>query len=356
MTKDTHDSEKKIIDDVEKFTLDAVEDMEGLVRRGASIEKTQIALSKKWKDACAYFKSCVKPSESEIKVLPYKKQQTDFLCASLLLYYFLLNEKDIVKVYMEELEKSKKFTETEFEVLKNLETCYLENESITKGIAEYNFAAAEDFIVKDPEYFSINTKLKFGISALKFLKLAAGNKKIEAIRFLNKEMRPFLEESDCKKEIRRLLLYLVRGVDPEILNEYVKKVTKVAHKDYCYIKEIPADSFLGLVFSAGTKSVPVLIEASSVFKDIDVEKLVDFELVVKLPKAIGKAFHSLFVCPVLKCVCDTDNLPVLLECGHVISQNAIAQISKSGSKQVFKCPYCPMECNFYKSRVLFLKN
>lgn len=356
MTKNTCEVENSLIDKIEASTLEAISNIEEAIRNDVSIESAQLSLAKKWKETCSYFKGCIKPSESEIKVLPYKKQRVDFLTSNLLLYHFLSTDRDIASTYMAELEESKRFNEAEIKKLKNLEEWYLESEKIVSGITSYDFSAAERFISRNLEYFSVNTRLRFGIAALKFLKLVSRGRKIEAIKFLEDEMKPFLDSQECKKEIRKMLLFLIQDVGACTLDEYMRRVTSVAREDYCFLRDIPICSFLNMIFVAGSKSVPVLIEASNVFKDIDVEKLIDFELVVKLPKGVGKAFHSLFVCPVLKCVCDTDNLPILLECGHVISQNAVAQISKSGTKQVFKCPYCPIECNFHKSRVLFLKN
>lgn len=356
MTKDTCDIENNFINEMEVAALDVITTMEKNVEEGMSIEKNQMDLAKKLKDVCLYFKDCIKPSELDIKVLPNKKQKNDTLSANVLLYYFLSVDKRIASMYMEELEVSKKFSDAEIKKLRDLEKGYVENEEIISGISRYDFAAVENFMRENTEYFSVDTRLRFGISALKFLKLTSSGKKIEAIRFLSREMKCFLPNLECRREIRKMLMYLLNDISLSSLEEYIEKIIKVAHEDYCFIRDIPANPFLGLIFTAGTKSVPVLLEASKVFKDIDMEKFVDYELVVKLPKGIAKAFHSLFVCPVLKCVCDADNLPVLLECGHVISQNAITQISNSGTKQVFKCPYCPTECNFYKSRVLFLRN
>ncbi|KAL0265661.1 UNVERIFIED_CONTAM: hypothetical protein PYX00_011375 [Menopon gallinae] len=300
MTKNTCEVENSLIDEIEASTLEAISSIEEAIRNDMSIESIQLSLAKKWKEACSYFKECIKPSESYIKVLPYRKQKVDFLTSNLLLYHFMSIDREIASTYMGELEESKRFSDAEVRKLKSLEEWYLESETIVNGIAQYNFSAAERFISRNLEYFSVNTRLRFGIAALKFLKLVCGGRKIDAIKFLEGEMKPFLENQECKREIRKMLLFLIQDVGACTLDEYMKQVTGAAREDYCFLMDIPICSFLNMIFVAGTKSVPVLIEASNVFKDIEVEKLIDFELVVKLPKGVGKAFHSLFVCPVLK--------------------------------------------------------
>jgi E3 ubiquitin-protein transferase RMND5 len=54
-------------------------------------------------------------------------------------------------------------------------------------------------------------------------------------------------------------------------------------------------------------------------------------------------YHSIFVCPVTKQVCDDSNPPTLLTCGHVISRNAMQSIASVSHTTHFKCPYCPKQ-------------
>lgn len=356
MTEDSKYDENIFIDEMESYTINMLEKIESDIREDVSTDKIQAEFTKKWRGFCSYFKDAIKPNESRIKIIPYNKNKVDKLVSDILLYHFLSTNRDIASMYIYELEKTQKFNVQEIQRLRYLEYCYLESEKIVRSILRYNFDDIEAFINENLEYFNPNFRLKFEIAILKFLKLLRDGMKAESLKFLYEQMFRFLDNFELKNEIRNVLMYLIKQVDETVLEKYMNNVIKIAHNDYCIIKSLPIKSFLDMVFSTGTKASSVLIEANKAFEDVDIEKITDSELLVKIPKAIKKAFHSLFVCPVLKCVCDKDNLPVLLECGHVISQNAVSQISKSGSKQLFKCPYCPFECNFYKSRVLFLKS
>ena len=48
--------------------------------------------------------------------------------------------------------------------------------------------------------------------------------------------------------------------------------------------------------------------------------------------------HSVFSCPVSRDVASSENLPVLLLCGHVICKSSLKNLPKRGSR--FKCPTC----------------
>lgn len=58
---------------------------------------------------------------------------------------------------------------------------------------------------------------------------------------------------------------------------------------------------------------------------------------------IGKEFkfHSFFVCPVTREVTLPTNPPMLLKCGHVVSQHSVEKMTQN--KMKFKCPTCPVE-------------
>ena len=52
------------------------------------------------------------------------------------------------------------------------------------------------------------------------------------------------------------------------------------------------------------------------------------------------SFHNIFICPVSK---ETNNSPMLLKCGHVISRQSLNKMTRSNPKTTFKCPTCPQE-------------
>jgi hypothetical protein len=66
------------------------------------------------------------------------------------------------------------------------------------------------------------------------------------------------------------------------------------------------------------------------------------ELPIEVP--IPECVHSTFTCPILKVQTTKDNPPVRLNCGHVISRDALMKLSQNGRIEQLKCPYCPETC------------
>ena len=64
--------------------------------------------------------------------------------------------------------------------------------------------------------------------------------------------------------------------------------------------------------------MPSLIKYASVMKGTDVPE--HNEIPIEIEIGSEYHFHSLFVCPVSKEISSPDNPPILLRCGHVISE------------------------------------
>lgn len=54
-------------------------------------------------------------------------------------------------------------------------------------------------------------------------------------------------------------------------------------------------------------------------------------------------YHSMFVCPVTKEVSSPGDKPIVLRCGHVISEYSFNRIVDNRTKLKFKCPVCHTE-------------
>ncbi|ONH66862.1 Sporulation protein RMD5 [Cyberlindnera fabianii] len=59
---------------------------------------------------------------------------------------------------------------------------------------------------------------------------------------------------------------------------------------------------------------------------------------IQLPNSLK--FHAIYICPVFKCETTQQNPAMALPCHHVISKQALQNLSKNGGS--FKCPYCPV--------------
>ncbi|CAK88020.1 unnamed protein product (macronuclear) [Paramecium tetraurelia] len=119
---------------------------------------------------------------------------------------------------------------------------------------------------------------------------------------------------------------------PRILNLFLEVASKS--------QNILIKSEIRTVFSAGCLAMPKLIKYNQITRNRSSEVLTND---IPIDIEIGKdyKYHSFFVCPVSREVTNTDNPPVLLKCGHVISK--LSAHKMIANKQKFKCPTCPVE-------------
>lgn len=108
---------------------------------------------------------------------------------------------------------------------------------------------------------------------------------------------------------------------------------------------MPNDSGFYLSIIAGLISIPQILKEEKVLKTTKAllnDNNISYE--IQLPNQLK--FHSLFICPVTKEISTPSNPPMLLKCGHCVSQNALEKMKKTGVHQnIIKCPTCPNEQN-----------
>ncbi|RVD90786.1 protein RMD5 like protein [Tubulinosema ratisbonensis] len=280
----------------------------------------------------------------QINILLHNPKEKALLTQSLL-HYFLEEDEKMATVYFSELQPSLSYKERTF--LKNFIKNYKSIKEIKEEIKNNKFTKLDKFLKSNP-FFKEKLDLEYETNKLKFYNLFKTDKK-EAILFLRKEMNKFILHEMYREDLRNFLLTMLEsnGLD---LND---RVINILNRDSSLVYDMPIRSFLKELFLSGKKSLPILRDATNTFSDVELKSLLEKETLIRLP--LTELYHSVFVCPVLKNACDAFNLPCLLECGHVISQNAITQITKTGNKASFKCPYCPALCSSDKSKLLFVR-
>jgi hypothetical protein len=119
---------------------------------------------------------------------------------------------------------------------------------------------------------------------------------------------------------------------------------------------LPNESGFYLSTLSGMIALPQIIKAEKILKnkkEIINEKELPYEIV--LPNQLK--FHSLFICPVTKEISTPENPPMLLNCGHTVSQNALEKMQKGSSSinsQQIKCPTCPNIQSIKDAQKLFI--
>jgi len=104
-----------------------------------------------------------------------------------------------------------------------------------------------------------------------------------------------------------------------VTNMFINDCCTILSKIFKWSVDLPNES--GFYFStlAGMISLPQILKAEKILKnkkEIVNEKELPYE--IHLPNQLK--FHSIFICPVTKDASSPENPPMLLTCGHAVSQ------------------------------------
>lgn len=278
-----------------------------------------------------------RPAELDIKIgsgiYPNSKHTVTYL----ILYYLLENDcVDVVNKFIEECVGDKG-------ELVRIRDSHSKFKRIIKEIEEDTLEHLEEFVHEE----RLGGDLELYLTCHKFLLLICNGRYDEALRVCLRGLRVFMPKHIS--EVKPILKFLVNPTNTrDALERNKEKLVERFKCDYWEINSMANKCYLRELFETGTSAFLQLSRSGNLFFDSD-----DTTLPVEIKIRKGQNYHSLFVCPVLKTLCVGDNGPVMLECGHVISSNAAAVLSKEGALSSFKCPYCP-EMSKYE-RILGLK-
>lgn len=176
------------------------------------------------------------------------------------------------------------------------------------------------------------TQFIFNVKSLKFIEMVRTNNK--ALSYIQSNF-----QDHKKTEVLKLAkMLLTQQTDTH--QEYVESAKALIPKLCTDMFSIPTFSTLPIIYEIGMKSFQTL-NTPEINAMLEVTCSKELPIDIALPKKY--IFHSYVVCPVLKIVCDESNPPILLECRHVISMEAVKRLNCANG--CFKCPYCPVESN-----------
>ena len=124
------------------------------------------------------------------------------------------------------------------------------------------------------------------------------------------------------------------------------------YKDDIYrMYDVPKKDPLYEVFRAGVGHYSKFMKLGELYeKNINLDEV---DLDIEIDKEF--TYHNIIVCPVSKELCNHDNPPVLLTCGHVISDASakkLANIDINSYNRMFKCPVCPHQSQYSELRMI----
>lgn len=228
------------------------------------------------------------------------------------------------------------------------------------------------------------SEIEFLLLSIEFDRIARETSPTDAIRFARTDMHEFCER--CPEKMKALmtsLLFIGDGGDEATAVKTTdwSVVERDVRREACRIVGLPIKSRLATTIEAGIAALPTLLkykklsalrkemgrrqaeEEEEEGRDKSSAKLGELPIAFTLPKRFK--FHSVFVCPVSRAQTTETNPPVLLKCGHAISQDAMTRLCETQywpsrhsrsleQSRRFKCPYCSTEQSKDEARQLHI--
>lgn len=235
---------------------------------------------------------------------------------------------------------------------------------ITRDLKNHIIETLSEWCVKYKTLLdNMKSRLPFECLKLQYI-LKLNDKSIltkDCVIYCKKEFQQYLTNHNYYDEISKLMTLLIFRNNPISkcpykeyeVNDLWNKVSTLFINDCCTILNLPSESGFYLSIVSGMISLPQILKAESILKskkEMLNEKELPYE--IQLPNQLK--FHNLFICPVSKEISTPDNPPMLLTCGHCISQNALEKMQRSGTNSQIKCPTCPNTQSVKDAQKLFI--
>jgi len=110
-------------------------------------------------------------------------------------------------------------------------------------------------------------------------------------------------------------------------------------RDFCCLLGLAPQPPLLVATVAGAIALPLLVKYTTRMNVVKTDWLDSNELGFETALPRSLRYHPIFVCPITKTQTTDKNPPMVLPCGHVISNEALNTLCRSGR---FKCSYCPV--------------
>lgn len=205
----------------------------------------------------------------------------------------------------------------------------------------------------------IGSNFEFSLHRLRFIELLRGGiaNQMALINYSRTHLRPFADKYASQiQTLMGSLMFLRSGIEKSPYKHLFEpnnwiEICNMFTKDACSLLEVSVDSPLSVTINAGCIALPALINIKQAIQQRNVNDVWSSreELPIEIDVTAKCHYHSIFACPILRQQSCDSNPPMRLQCGHVISRDALNKLS-NGSK--LKCPYCPVEQNPADARLV----
>lgn len=194
--------------------------------------------------------------------------------------------------------------------------------------------------------------LAFKLHSLAYIDMLKGGSWSQAIQYARTHLAPLAKGFSHDVETLLGAMAFAQGAGglecspyaPLLREELWAEAEESLVACYCTCRGLARESALRLALNLGTMAWPKISRVLAIMKHRPgVEWDPAEELPVEIETGEQARFHSVFVCPVLRQQSTESNPPMMMPCGHVISQEALHRLCKGNPNYRIKCPYCPAE-------------
>ena len=308
------------------------------------LELTSISSShKEWHGAISRFGKSIDKNLTENvsffanKGMANEKNAENYLHQLIAEHFLRQGQLDIVDKFV---------AESGYHLDENKKQPFIELNKILEALHNHSTAPALEWCEKNRAALKKkNSYLEFMLHQLNFILLLKEKKTIEALQY-GQKLGQYANEH--KKQLQRLMgsLLYINEIEDSVYSDLVSpmhwiEICELFVKDACSLLGLSKESPLAITVDSGCRALPALNSIRQVMEAKQLWGLKD-ELPCEVDLGPQYQYHSLFACPILRAQCTKFNPPMRLECGHVISIDALKRLTISSK---VKCPYCPQENN-----------
>lgn len=194
------------------------------------------------------------------------------------------------------------------------------------------------------EWMSANakrTELEFMTHRLQFLQYSSKGEVFKAYDYGKRWFPGMLQDETNLKDTAKLVASLIYPHNAPLWNESdLSELGILFSQQFCSHIGFSFESTLSTILLSAHIALPYFdkFQRIKALTQLDWSSTDELPFEVPLPEQLK--FHAVYICPVTKCETTAENPAMSLPCHHVISKQAMWNLSKNGSS--FKCPYCPV--------------
>ncbi|CDR47947.1 CYFA0S40e00254g1_1 [Cyberlindnera fabianii] len=223
---------------------------------------------------------------------------------------------------------------------------FAEMNAILKELSQGNLKSSIEWVTKNAK----NSELEFMLHRAQFLKYYQSKQIFKAFEYAEVWFPELLRENPSNlKSVSKLATSILFNPDDtkspffasnQVSSSNLTELCLLFSKQFCSHIGFSFESSLFTIILAAHIAFPFFSKLQKIKVATKLEWTSRDELPIEIQLPNSLKFHAIYICPVFKCETTQQNPAMALPCHHVISKQALQNLSKNGGS--FKCPYCPV--------------